>query len=135
MRIVLISCVAKKRNIPSFAKDMYVSPLFKGAYQYAKRLKADRIFILSAKYGLLEEGDVIEPYNETLNKKSASEVKIWAEKVLASLAEKTDLQKDEFVFLAGERYRKYIIGNLKYTNVPLLGQSIGKQLAFYKENA
>ena len=51
MRIVLISCVAKKKSTPAKAKDMYVSPLFKGAYSYAHKLGADRIFVLSAKYG------------------------------------------------------------------------------------
>ena len=101
LRIALISCVAKKRDVPSTAKAMYVSPLFKGAYRYAKKIKADRIFILSAKYGLLEEDDSIEPYNETLNTKPVAEVKMWAERVLTLLSEKTDLQKDEFVFLAG----------------------------------
>ena len=50
----------KKKDGPAKAKDMYISPLFKGAYRYAHKLSADKIFILSAKYGLLEEMD--EPY-------------------------------------------------------------------------
>ncbi|MDR3075504.1 MAG: hypothetical protein LBU30_05665 [Candidatus Methanoplasma sp.] len=114
---------------------MYISQLFRGAYRYAKKLNADRVFILSAKYGLLEEYDSIEPYNETLNNKTAAEVKKWADGVLVSLAEKTDLQNDEFVFLAGEKYRKYLVGHLQHVDVPLLGMRIGEQLAFYKENA
>ena len=65
MRVVLISCVSKKKDTPVAAKDMYVSALFKGAYKYAYTLGADKVLILSAKYGLLEETDVIEPYNET----------------------------------------------------------------------
>ena len=134
MRIVLISCVAKKKNIPTMAKDMYISPLFKGAYRYAHKLEADRIFILSAKYGLLEETDLIEPYNETLNTKSIVDVKKWGQSVLLALNEKTDLQKDEYVFLAGEKYRKYLIDSICHYSVPLKGLSIGKQLAFYKEN-
>ncbi len=67
MKIALISCVAKKQKNKSQAKDMYVSPLFRGAYRYAKSLGVDKIYILSAKYGLLEELDVVEPYNVTLN--------------------------------------------------------------------
>jgi len=54
MRIVLISCVAKKEKTPKLAKDMYVSPLFKGAYQYANKIKADKIFILSAKSAIAQ---------------------------------------------------------------------------------
>jgi len=132
--IVLISCVSKKRKVPSMAKDMYDSPLFKGAYRYAKKVKADKIYILSAKYGLLEETDIIKDYNETLKTKPASEIKKWAAKVLTSLSQKTDLQADKFIFLAGEKYRKYLIENIRNVSIPLKGLGIGKQLAFYKEN-
>jgi cytoplasmic iron level regulating protein YaaA (DUF328/UPF0246 family) len=113
---------------------MYVSTLFKSAYRYAHKLGADKIFILSAKYGLLEETTMIEPYNETLITKSVAEKKEWATRVLDELAKKADLQKDEFVFLAGEKYREYLIGNIKHATVPLKGLQIGKQLAFYKKN-
>ncbi len=75
MLVVLISCVSKKKNSPSMAKDMYISPLFKGAYQYSKKLGADLVFILSAKYGLLEESAWIEPYNETLNTKTDKDIR------------------------------------------------------------
>jgi len=132
MRIVLISCVSVKRRESSLAKDMYISPLFKGAYHYAKKLKADRIYILSAKYGILEEDDYIEPYNETLNNKSQAEIKTWATKVLEKLRCRVDLGNDEFIFLAGEKYRKYLINEMSNHSVPLKGLSIGKQLSFYK---
>ena len=134
MRIVLISCVSKKKTTRSMAKDMYTSPLFCAAFRYAHKLAADKIFILSAKYGLLEETDVIEPYDETLNSKKVNEIKKWANGVLNVLSQKANLHKDEFVFLAGERYRKYLVGKLQHFSVPLEGLAIGKQLAFYKEN-
>jgi len=134
MRIVLISCAKKKQSNPSFAKDMYTSDLFKKAYQYAKKLGADRIFILSAKYGLLEEKELIEPYNETLNGKPKIERKAWADKVLSSLSSKVNLQSDEFVFLAGEKYREHIIEHIAKVEIPLKGLRQGKQLNFYKEN-
>lgn len=134
MKIVLISCVAMKNNHPCKAAEMYVSPLFKGAYKYAKKIGADKIFILSAKYGLLDEHTLIEPYNETLNTKTDKEIRIWADNVYADLKQKTDVISDEFVFLAGEKYRKYLVSKLKNVQVPLKGLGIGKQLAFYKEN-
>jgi cytoplasmic iron level regulating protein YaaA (DUF328/UPF0246 family) len=113
---------------------MYISPLFKSAYKYAMKLGADKIFILSAKYGLLEETDLIEPYNETLNKKPIAERKAWASKVLSSLSQAANLQLDEFIILAGERYRQYLVEHIANFSVPLKGLSIGKQLSFYKEN-
>jgi cytoplasmic iron level regulating protein YaaA (DUF328/UPF0246 family) len=135
MRVVLISCVAKKKDgpAPAMAKDMYISPLFKGAYRYAHKLNADKIFILSAKHGLLEETDKIERYNETLNKKTTDEIKQWAENVIAKLAQKTDLQNDEFIFLAGDKYRKYLINRIRHYEIPVKKMPIGRQLAFYKK--
>jgi cytoplasmic iron level regulating protein YaaA (DUF328/UPF0246 family) len=88
---------------------MYISTLFKGAYKYAYTPGADKVFILSAKYGLIEESDVIEPYNETLNTKPVIEIKNWAKNVLESLSKKCDLQEDDFDFLAGEKYWRYLI--------------------------
>lgn len=132
MQIVLISCVAKKKESKSLAKDIYISPLFKGAYSYAKKLNPDKIFILSAKYGLLEETDIIEPYNETLNTKKQKEIRLWSDKIISELEKKTNLHEDQFIILAGEKYRKYLLCRIKHYSIPLKGLSIGKQLAFYK---
>lgn len=44
---------------------MYVSPLFKYMYAYAKK-RCKEVYILSAKYGLLSENTPIVPYNVTL---------------------------------------------------------------------
>ena len=134
MRIVLISCVSMKKKYPVKAKDMYISPLFKGAYRYAKKLNADKIYILSAKYGLLSEETIIQPYNETLNTKPNQEICAWAKQVYDNLCAVSDPEHDEFIFLAGEKYRKHLVGYLKNVKMPLRGLSIGKQLAFYKEN-
>ena len=133
MLIILISCAAEKSDVATEARNMYISSLFKGAYQYARNMNPDKIFILSAKHELLEETKVIEPYNKTLNKMPSAEIKSWANAVITKLAEKTDLENDKFIILAGEKYRKYIVGSIHNYEVPLKGKSIGKQLAFYKE--
>lgn len=78
LKILLISCVSKKLNYKAKAKDLYISPLFKYNYQFAKSLNPDKIFILSAKYGLIDSDDEIEPYDETLNTKSKKEIREWA---------------------------------------------------------
>jgi cytoplasmic iron level regulating protein YaaA (DUF328/UPF0246 family) len=127
-KIVLISCVSKKRSQKCKARELYTSALFKKNLQYALKLDPDKMFILSAKYGLVELDDEIEPYDLTLNTMSAQEVKRWAQRVLSQLAEKTDLQQDQFVFLAGAKYRKYLMPHLSHTQVPLEGLRIGDQL-------
>ena len=127
-KVVLISCVSKKLHYKSKAQDLYVSSLFKKNLQYAKSLNADNIFILSAKYGLLRLNKRIEPYDKTLNKMRSNEIKEWANYVLSQLKKVTDLENDEFVFLAGNNYRKFLLPHIKHYNIPMQGLSIGKQL-------
>ncbi len=132
MNIFLISCVKKKNTVSTFAKDLYTSDLFKKAYNYAKTNNADKIFILSAKYGLIDEMDIIAPYDETLNTKKKVERLEWAGKVVSKLAQNTDLQNDNYTILAGERYNEYLLPYIKKYTLPVKGLSIGKQLSFYK---
>lgn len=112
------------------AKDLYISPLFTGNLRYARSLKPDSIFILSAKYGLLELDKVVEPYNTTLKDMSSVQVKAWADKVVEQLKAQADLQRDHFILLAGEKYRKYLVPHLAFYEVPLQGMPIGKQLQY-----
>ena len=75
----------------------------------------------------------IIPYNETLNTMKDDEIKEWSIGVLNKLKNRVDLENDEIIFLAGEKYRKYLIPNIKKYNVPLQGLGIGKQLKYLKE--
>ena len=131
-KIVLISCASKKLAFKSKAEDLYISTLFRLSFAYAKKLKPDKIFILSAKYGLLNLNDEIATYNETLNNKPVSDIKLWAEKVVINLREMADLKSDMFVFFAGKKYREYILPHIKYYKIPLKGLRIGEQLKFLK---
>jgi hypothetical protein len=133
-KIVLISCAKKKLFQRSKAKDLYVSTLFKYNLQYAKSLKPDKIFILSAKYGLLDLEQEIEPYDKTLNKMTSREVEEWSNGVISQLNNKVDLKKDEFIFLAGNNYRKYLVPQIPNNKIPLKGLSYGRQLKYLKEN-
>jgi len=120
--------VSKKRAYRSKARDLYTSPLFKKNLQYALKLQPDQIFILSAKYGLVPLDEEIEPYDLTLNTMSAKEIKEWSEGVLSALAIQTDLQEDQFIFLAGAQYRKYLLEHMMHVEVPFEGLTIGRQL-------
>jgi cytoplasmic iron level regulating protein YaaA (DUF328/UPF0246 family) len=131
--IVLISCVSKKRPGKSKVRDLYISPLFQKNLAYAQKLKPDVIYILSAKYGLLDLDTEIEPYDLTLNNMPAREIKVWAGKVLKQLSEQANIQQDHFVFLAGAKYRKYLTPHISSFEVPLKGMPIGKQLQYLGE--
>jgi len=132
-KIILISCVSKKLNHTSKAQDLYVSPLFQKNLRYAKSLNPDKIFILSAKYGLLSLTDEVEPYNKTLNKMTSNEIKEWANSVLKQLQKVSDLDNEEFIFLAGNNYRKFLLPHIKNYKIPMLGLGIGKQLKWLTE--
>ena len=133
MRVILISCASKKKDSKDKAKDLYTSPLFRLNLKYAKSLRPDKIFILSAKYGLMDLEQEIEPYNKTLNLMSSEEIKEWADKIIKQLKEVIDLKKDEVIFLAGENYRKYLIPHIHNYKIPLKGLGIGRQLKYLKE--
>lgn len=132
-KIVLISCVSKKLNHKAKARDLYISPFFKKNLRYARFLNPDKIFILSAKYGLLKLDEVIEPYDKTLNKMPSKEVKEWANSVLNQLRKVSNLNEDEFIFLAGNNYRKFLLPHIKHYEIPMEGLTIGKQLKWLKE--
>lgn len=134
-KIVLISCVSVKQEHKAKAEELYISPLFKYGLAYAKSLKPDQIYILSAKYGLVGLDKVIEPYNVTLNKMSSKEIKEWSERVLSQLRQKIDLDADQIIFLAGKNYRKYLIPHIKNYSIPLKGLGIGRQLKYLKEHS
>ncbi len=127
-KIVLISCVKSKLTIPAKAKDLYTSDLFRSALQYAYFLKADKIFILSAKYGLVELDQVIAPYEMTLKTIGEPQKRAWANTVINALRQKTNLQSDLFIILAGKDYRKFLLPSLKHYQVPLEGLAFGQQL-------
>ena len=116
-KIVLVSCVSKKNRGTHKAKDLYASPLFRKAYEYAESLNPDKIFILSAKYHLLDPEAIVEDYNKTLNTFSAADRKEWANVVL---------EQDEIIFLAGKKYWQEIIesGKVKKYERPYLDNNL-----------
>lgn len=132
-KIVLISCVSQKLPHKAKARDLYVSTLFKLNLKYANSLRPNEIYVLSAKHGLLELEREIEPYEQTLNNMRASEIKKWANNVLQQLRTVASLEEAEFIFLAGDKYRKYLLPHIKNAVVPLEGLRIGEQLQRLKE--
>ena len=133
MDVVLISCVGEKKSRRCKAKDLYDSTWFHYAWRYAQTLKPDKVFILSAKYGLVDPETEIDPYEETLNSKSDNDIRIWANAVVNALREKTDLTNDTFTVLAGERYRRHLVNHFRKYNVPMDGLRIGEQLSWLRQ--
>ena len=134
-KIVLISCSKEKEPGKHRAEDLYIGSLYKKELAYAKHvIKPDMIFILSDKYHLLELSTEVSDYKGMFKQQPAAERKKWAQKVLASLKEKTDIEKDEFIILAGEKYFHYLIPALKNCSTPLHEKGpIGEQEHWLEE--
>lgn len=132
--IILISCVKKKKTSKDKAKYLYISSLFQKYWQFAQILNPDKIFILSAKHGLLDPEQVIEPYDESLNTMNTANKKIWANNVLNQMRDfGLNIEQDEFTILAGKNYRQYLIGEhgIKNAKLPLSDVGgIGKILSY-----
>lgn len=133
-KVILIACSSRKECFACSAERMYIGTLFKYSLAFAKKIKADNIFILSAKYGLLDLSQIIEPYNVTLNEMSNSEIQNWSKSVYNQLKEKVEIDNSTFVFLAGNNYKKGLIKYLKKIELPLEGLRIGEQMQFLKNN-
>tara|TARA_R110002096_G_scaffold419055_1_gene623481 strand:- start:1035 stop:1496 length:462 start_codon:yes stop_codon:yes gene_type:complete len=146
-KIVLISCGSKKMNKRTKAKEMYQSPLFKNSLEYALKLNPNKIFILSAHYGLLDLETEIEPYDVTIsnvskqNRLKKPELKVlnksekieWGKKIIEKLATYSNIEKDVFIVLAGLEYVKPIIPYLNNVEQPLKGVGLFDRISHLKK--
>lgn len=134
-RVALVSCVKSKRTMPSPAKDLYTSALFRGFRRYAEA-NADTWYILSAKYGLLFPDDDIAPYEMTLKTMKTAERLRWADAVRPRLLDVLPVGA-EVIFLAGEDYRENLESFLRArgfaVHVPFCGLRQGALLHALKE--
>ena len=82
-RIVFIGCGKSKRRGKHKACDLYVGVYFRTYLTFARCLvEDDRIFILSAKYGVLGLDQVIESYDFKLSELNREEMVEWKRRVL-----------------------------------------------------
>ena len=131
--IIFLPCVKTKKSFKTEARNLYDSPYFNKLLSYAKSLNPDNIYILSAKYYVLEPEDIIEPYNKTLKNFSERKKKLWAYEVYKELKEKEVDFDEKSLFLVGKDYRKYLVKLFSDSRTPLEGLGYGEQLHFLNE--
>jgi hypothetical protein len=94
-------------------------------------------FILSAKHGLLDPLTEIDPYDETLKRKTRAEREAWSDRVLRDLLQRLGTVEGLVVEIhAGSEYRDHgLVDGLRRlgatVSIPTEGMGIGRQLSFY----
>jgi uncharacterized HhH-GPD family protein len=115
---------------------MYTSTLFRGRME-AVESSCDIWFVLSAKHGLLDPNDVIEPYDVALKNLPSDARRAWSRKVLSALLVRFgDLSGKIFEIHASSAYRDNgLVSGLKAAGAtvenPTEGLNRGRQLAYY----
>ena len=102
MKIGLIGCSKKKLVGKHLARDLYQGALFQKSLAIAERLNFNMIYILSAKYGLLEIDRYVDSYNDDLTTKDKTERLSWAELV------KNKLPAGEYYYFCGKKYWEFL---------------------------
>lgn len=149
--LILISCSSQKSAAAGKAKDLYQSDLFRKSFEYAKQQLAplwiqnlspdhNQIFILSAKYGLLNPHSFIFPYDESLNFMTPEKQQLWSNIVFRQLQDEYPGHEypSQIFFLCGQNYRKHLlplVADHFYRSdikTPLAGLGIGQQKQWLK---
>ncbi len=135
-KVFLIPCCGPKLKHASQARELYQSTIFKYTLEIVldDAKDDDRVFILSALYGLVELDEVINPYDYTLANSNTEYKKEWSNTVLDQLEYLgLSLEKDEFIVYAGKHYNKYLLPKLKNYQLPLEGKTFGFIMKYLKE--
>lgn len=115
---VFLSCVSEKADHKCKAEELYLSPLFQKSLAYARTLNPDNIYILSAKYFVVDLDEEISPYDVTLKDMNADQKREWVDNVLKKCEEKGINRDDETVFLAGHSYLDYLVEYFSNYTIP-----------------
>jgi hypothetical protein len=131
-RIVLLSCTKSKIDRTAPAQELYsASPMFQKTLEYGKKLKPDKMFILSAKHHLVPLTKELAPYDKTLKEMPKDEKEKWGEETAKQMKSAgINPEKDKFIFLTGSEYLKPLAKYIPEENMetPMEGKRFGQRL-------
>jgi hypothetical protein len=135
-RVVLVQCTNSKREHPDGcrAADLYYPSQYYRAQRAYAESAGDEWFIQSAKHGLLDPEDHVEPYDK--RPKDIDDVDVWAVGIADDLEERV-APPAEIELLGGKAYTDPLVPQLEargYDAIePLRGLGIGERKAKLKE--
>lgn len=114
-KIALLSCTKDKLLYKSKVKDLYSPSIyFKNTLQKIQKENFDYIYVISAKHGVLELDQEINPYDFTLSQLKVLEKRDWARNILKQLKEKNiSLTQDNFYSFLDKEYLDWLNPYLK----------------------
>ena len=131
-RIVLLSCTKSKLDKSAPAQELYsASPMFQKTLEYGKKLKPDKMYILSAKHHLVPLTKELAPYDKTLKEMPKDEKEKWGEETIKQMKSAgINPEKDKFIFLTGNEYMKPLAKYIPEGNIekPMDGKRFGQRL-------
>jgi uncharacterized protein DUF6884 len=132
----LISCSKSKGGHRDLARNVYVSSLYRKSVMVAEAWGLT-FSILSAKHGLLDPDETIEPYDLTLKAASRQFKSEWARKVAEQISRSLAGGK-RLIVLAGDDYYVPLI-EAEFTDpmnvlAPMRGLSLGNRLVFLNQS-
>ncbi|MFF0290755.1 DUF6884 domain-containing protein [Streptomyces sp. NPDC005262] len=124
--LVVIPCGSRKLGRRARAADMYVGSYHRACRKTADALQSDRLLILSARHGLLDLDDVIDPYDTPHGAADAV-----TDQVLLQQATLRDIVRlDPVVALGGARHVSLVRTIWPHARAPLTGtRGMGEQMA------
>ena len=134
MKIAIIGCAKQKLWGRHRAKDLYSSVLFGLGWRYARE-HFPKVFILSAKHGLVGPDRFIRSYDSTLKDMTRATRRAWAKKAAAQIERQTP-KGSELYFFCGHAYIEFLPEFLPKRKIytPLSGLGLGRRLQWYKKN-
>ncbi|HEY0435262.1 MAG TPA: hypothetical protein VGC92_01385 [Phenylobacterium sp.] len=121
--LILIPCGGRKLALPARARDLYTGPYFRQALAWARTL-GGRFLILSAKHGLVEPEERIEPYDLRMGQPGS----VTAGLVHAQAHARGLLDEPCVLAAGGRAYLKVVRDVWPLAETPFEGLGLGKQL-------
>lgn len=111
---------------PARASDLYIGSYHRACLGAAEALRPDRLLILSARYGLLDLDDVVEPYDTPHGAADS----VTSQLILEQAALRGIVLLDPVVALGGARHVGLVHSVWPHALTPLTGtRGMGEQMA------